>query len=335
MSIRIGVAGCGKHALARIIPLLQTSKDLDLVALWTREPLAHAGLKECGVKAVHDDFHDFLAVDMDVVYVASVTGCHFAHAAEALRSGRHVWVEKPLVSSLSDAHELVRLAAQSGRMLAECFMFTWHEQARAIRETLAQGLLGEQRMVSLAFGFPHLRADDFRYDPVLGGGAWLDHGCYLVKAIDCYFPGDWTLLGGCMEREDRIVDVRGSALLRRSADGMIAQLHWGFGQSYVNELQVLGTEGRMRVASAFTKPAARSCSIMLETSMGQCTTVPIDNGNAYAAMLAGFCRQLANPASWAGMRQEILVQAEHLFRLQELLEHPVRHFAAKALPHAE
>jgi dTDP-3,4-didehydro-2,6-dideoxy-alpha-D-glucose 3-reductase len=335
MSMRIGLAGCGSHALGRIVPLLEASADLSLVAVWTRNPTTQAQLRERGIKGVYSSFKDFLATDMDVVYIASPSGCHCEHAAAVLRSGRHAWVEKPLVSNISDARELVALAARSGRMLAECFMFTWHEQAQAIRQTLAQGLLGELRLLSLTFCFPHLSADNFRYDPALGGGAWLDHGCYLVKALDCYFPGEWDLLGGSFEHGDFAVDISGAAQLRRASDGLIANLNWGFGHSYVNELQVIGARGRMLVESAFTKPAARSCNILLEDSMGQRSTLVVNPGNSFASMLEGFTRLLGTPACWEETRQEILAHAEHFFALQHSLKQANTLTAHQARPHAE
>jgi len=334
MSIRIGIAGCGSHALGRIVPLLEASADLQLAAAWTRNPTTREQLRKRGIPGVYSDFNDFLAADMDVVYIALPTGGHFECAAAVLRSGRHAWVEKPLVSSIGDARALVALAAQSGRMLAECFMFTWHAQAQAIRQTLAQDLLGELRLLSLTFCFPYLPADNFRYDPAQGGGAWLDHGCYLVKALDCYFPGTWELLGGCFEHGDRAVDISGAAQLRRASDGVIANLNWGFGHSYVNELQVIGARGRMLVDSAFTKPAGRSCNIMLEDSMGQRSTQAINPENSFARMLEGFTRQLATPACWDELRQEILAQAEHHFALQHLLQQANTRTAYQAHPNA-
>ncbi|MDY6981913.1 MAG: Gfo/Idh/MocA family oxidoreductase [Pseudomonadota bacterium] len=331
MSLRIGIAGCGAHAMGRIVPLLLAEDtEFELAAAWTRKPQTQQQLRTLGIKDVYGDFDRFLAADVDVVYIASPTGCHAEHAAAVLNAGRHAWVEKPLATNLADTRELVALAERNGRMLAEGFMFAWHPQAAAIKEALARDVLGAPRLATSTFCFPHLQPDNIRYDPALGGGAWLDHACYLVKALDLYFPGDWHLLGGCLDNDGYAVDVRGAAQLRRMQDGMIAQLGWGFGHSYVNEMQVVGAHGRMLVDSAFTKPASRSCDVTLEDSKGECSTILVPADNAFARMFAALRHQLGNPASWAALRHDILAHAERFFALQTQLQNVSSHRAGKS-----
>ena len=312
---RIGIAGCGAHALARILPVIETSPRLQLAAVWTRSETTRALLRERGVAGVTGDWERFLDAEMDVVYVASPTGLHFEHAAAILQAGFHAWVEKPLAASLQEVRSLLEMAQRGQRMLAEAFMFPWHPQAGAIVETLGSGDIGEPRLASLTFCFPHLSADNFRYDPQLGGGAFLDHACYLVKALDCYLGGDWALLGGCIDQEGRAVDVAGAAQLRRSPDGLLADLNWGFGRSYVNEMQLVGSAGRLLVESAFTKPASRSCDLVLEDARGGRATRTVGAPDGFRLMIEGFVEQLGDPACWDGLRRDLLRHAERFFAL--------------------
>jgi predicted dehydrogenase len=175
--------------------------------------------------------------------------------------------------------------------------------------------------MSLAFCFPHLAANNFRYRPELGGGAFLDHACYLVKALDVYADGTWTILGGCLDHAQYAVDITGAAQLRRDEDGLVANLNWGFGHSYINEMQVIGERRRMQVESAFTKPAARSCDIILEDAAGKQSTLPVTREDPYGRMIEGFIEQYADPAGWHGIRQDILRHAERYFALRSRLQH--------------
>lgn len=320
MPIRIGIAGFGSHALGRILPVITADERLSLAAVWTRDEASAALLRTRGVATVSADFAQVLAAPLDVVYVSSPTGLHFAHASAVLQAGHHAWVEKPLATTLAEVRTLVAAAEAGERMLTEAFMFPWHAQAAVIKQALAEDRIGELRSVALTFCFPHLAASNFRYQPELGGGAFLDHGCYLVKALDSYLGGAWSVLGGCLERAQQAVDVSGAALLRRDADGVIASLNWGFGRTYVNEICMIGARGRMRVDSAFTKPASRACDIVIEDAQGRQSTLAVPREDPYAQMLDGFTQQFSKPACWQGIRADIVEHAERYFALQAALQ---------------
>jgi dTDP-3,4-didehydro-2,6-dideoxy-alpha-D-glucose 3-reductase len=321
VKLRLGIAGCGAHALGRILPLVSAHPALELVAAWARNPATQQQLRERGTRGVSGEFAEFLATPMDVVYIATPTGCHHAHAKAVLESGRHAWVEKPMSCTLEETRELVELAERKRCMLAETFMFTWHAQAESILQLLAENSLGELRSATFTFCFPHLGPGNFRYDPALGGGAWLDHACYLVKALNLYLPGEWAWVGGSLERDGYPVDVRGMLQLRRQSDGMFAQLNWGFGHSYVNELQIVGASGRLLVESAFTKPTTRSAALLVEDSTGQRRRVELPPENPYESMLQGLAAQCRNSTLWPGMRSEILQHAVRFFGWYGLLTH--------------
>ena len=67
--------------------------------------------------ATFDDLDAFLD-QVDVVTVASPASTHARLAVEALRRGRHVYVEKPLADEAEDGRALVAAAGASGAVLA-------------------------------------------------------------------------------------------------------------------------------------------------------------------------------------------------------------------------
>src|SRR5437763_1012272 len=54
---------------------------------------------------------------VDAVFIATPVHTHYDLAAQALRAGKHVFVEKPLAQSTELADDLAVLAAQRGRFL--------------------------------------------------------------------------------------------------------------------------------------------------------------------------------------------------------------------------
>src|SRR5690606_6108142 len=55
-----------------------------------------------------------LIEEVDAVDIVSPTITHYNIASEALRKGKHVFVEKPIVSTLEEAQDLSQLQAKSG-----------------------------------------------------------------------------------------------------------------------------------------------------------------------------------------------------------------------------
>jgi predicted dehydrogenase len=80
---------------------------------------------------------------IDAVVIATPVSTHFALAIEALRSDKHVLVEKPLASTSEQATELIDEAARRNRVLMVDHTFVYTGAVRKIRELVAQGALGD------------------------------------------------------------------------------------------------------------------------------------------------------------------------------------------------
>jgi predicted dehydrogenase len=68
--------------------------------------------KELGVKA-HGSLEDLLA-GSDAVIIVVPTSAHFAVASAAIKGGKHVFIEKPITTTLEEADALLDLARQKG-----------------------------------------------------------------------------------------------------------------------------------------------------------------------------------------------------------------------------
>jgi predicted dehydrogenase len=94
-------------------------------------------------------YDDILEDDsVDAVVIATPVGTHFDLAAAALRAGKHVFVEKPLAASSSDASALIELAAARELVLMPGHTFLYSPPVRAIKELIDGGDLGEIYFIS-------------------------------------------------------------------------------------------------------------------------------------------------------------------------------------------
>jgi predicted dehydrogenase len=78
----------------------------------TRPERATEVEKELGVRA-HASLADLLEVS-DAVIIVVPTPAHFAAASEAIKKGKHVFIEKPITTTLEDADRLLALAREHG-----------------------------------------------------------------------------------------------------------------------------------------------------------------------------------------------------------------------------
>jgi predicted dehydrogenase len=113
--IRVAVVGVGYlgrfHAQKyAALPACQ------LVAVVDQQERARTAVAaEVGVAGLDD--HRSLLGKVDAVSIVTHTPSHFAIAADFLRAGAHVLVEKPITDSVEQARQLIELAARNKRVL--------------------------------------------------------------------------------------------------------------------------------------------------------------------------------------------------------------------------
>src|SRR5712691_7944477 len=113
--IKIGVVGCGLIAQMMHLPHLRELADLyEVVALCDVSPgtLEHVA-DRYDVRKRHTDYRDLLKEDLDAIAVLSADS-HGQVVIDALRAGKHVFTEKPLCYTLSEADEVLAAHAQAG-----------------------------------------------------------------------------------------------------------------------------------------------------------------------------------------------------------------------------
>ena len=102
-----------------------------------------------GVPRAYGSLDELLADPMvQVVHVTSPNDLHVSQTKAILTAGRHVVCEKPLAMTATGSAELVELAAVSGLINATNFNIRYYPLNQQARETVADGTLGEVRLVT-------------------------------------------------------------------------------------------------------------------------------------------------------------------------------------------
>jgi hypothetical protein len=126
-----------------VVAICDTFQDnLDLGCEWVRK----AGARATG----YVDYREMLATaDLDAVVIATPDHTHAPIAADAMRAGCDVYVEKCLSNNVEETLLLERLAAETGRIVQVGYQLR-HDASHAVAKSLIQqGHIGEVRMVQM------------------------------------------------------------------------------------------------------------------------------------------------------------------------------------------
>ena len=147
--IRIGVIGCGYWGpnLIRNFSHLKGSQVLICSDLG-EDRLSHMRNLYPQIETTTDYRRILGRKDVDAVVVATPPETHERLTVEALRAGKHVFVEKPLALSAVEGTRMVEEAAKAGRVLMVGHTFVYTAAVNKIKEVIASGELGEVFYVS-------------------------------------------------------------------------------------------------------------------------------------------------------------------------------------------
>jgi len=212
---------------------------------------------------------------VDAIYVALPNSMHTEWTIKALKAGKHVLCEKPFAISPEDARRAFDAAADARRVCAEGFMYRYHPQTVLARRLVGQGLIGTLRHVRSALSVS-VPGGDIRRDRALGGGAYLDLGCYCVSAARL-FGGNPQRLYAEAVRDASGIDTRLAATMRLGHD-VLAQFDVGLDLPRRDELELIGTEGTIVVSDPWL---CRATTIELRRD-GRGEQLPVDPEGAYA-----------------------------------------------------
>ncbi len=291
--LRVGLLGCADIAVRRVLPVLAALPGARLTAVASRTPekAARVAARFGGDPVI--GYGTLLSRDdVDAVYLPLPTGMHAPWVRRALAAGKHVLAEKPLATTYAEAVELDATAREAGLVLRENLMFVHHSQHTAVREMVADGVIGELRAFHATFTIPARPPSDIRYLPELGGGALLDVAGYPVRAARIFLGDELTVAGAWLRHDPATgVDVGGAAMLVSDA-AVPAQLSWGMEHSYRSLYELHGSTGVLSLEHAFTTPADHKPVVRLERS-GVHELVDLAPDDQYTAAVAAFVRAVA------------------------------------------
>jgi predicted dehydrogenase len=180
MEVNWGFLGAGFVASRGLAPAVHASRGANLYAVASRDETRSATLEP---ERVHATYDDLLADErVDAVYISLSNSQHLEWVTKSLEAGKHVLCEKPLGLNASETEAMFACATRSDRLLVEAVWGRWHPRFARMVEVATNGTIGKIEHIETAFTFTSEMTDNYRLNPLMGGGALLDVGCYQAHA---------------------------------------------------------------------------------------------------------------------------------------------------------
>ncbi len=146
---KVGVIGCGYWGPNLIRNFTQLKKsNVIRVADLDETRLAHMKRLYHTIETTKDYREIVNDPEIDIVTIATPVHTHYKLAWEALSADKHVFVEKPIAASVSEAEALIALSEKHQRKLMVGHTFVYTEAVRKMKEIIDSGELGELYYIS-------------------------------------------------------------------------------------------------------------------------------------------------------------------------------------------
>jgi predicted dehydrogenase/threonine dehydrogenase-like Zn-dependent dehydrogenase len=218
----VSFIGAGDYATGVLIPAFKTAgARLRCVASSGGVSAWHAGRK-FGFEETTSDVDRALADPVTtVVVVATRHDTHARLVVEALRAGKHVFVEKPLCLTLDELAEIETVARTAGRHLVVGFNRRFAPHVDRMRSLLA-GVPGPRAFV-VTVNAGAVPRGHWTEDPEVGGGRVLGEACHFIDLLR-YLAGAPVTRWARFDLDTPAGDTTNLELV--FADGSIGTIHY-------------------------------------------------------------------------------------------------------------
>ncbi len=248
-TIRIGLIGAGWITTVHY----DSFKQIPGAEIVAQADIDEQRLKEFAhlrpVPQQYTDIDEMLSRDdIDVVTVAVPNRFHGHYAIKALEAGKHVIVEKPLTTSITEAQKIVELSERNQLVVGYAEELCYIPKFRRMKQIADSGGLGEVYMVKQAEKHAGPYSPWFFTREGAGGGILMDMGCHSIefcrwfmdkKPVSRVYAHMNTYLHKQGEVEDHVI------LTMEFEDGTIGQVEssWALKGGMDSIAEAYGTKG--------------------------------------------------------------------------------------------
>ena len=256
--VRVGLIGCGGMANQHVRYLAEIP-EAEIVALCDpAEASLNRMYERCAEVApqlkgvpVCASYEELLAdPKVDAVQIHSPHTLHFRQAMDALAAGKHVLLEKPMVTSARDAHTLIGAWKKTDRVLMIAYQRHFMKEFRYARQVIQGRGLGEVQYVAAlqAQGWLKGTTGTWRQTQELSGGGQInDSGSHLIDIILWVTGLRAAEVSAHQEFFQTPVDINTAAAIRFQSGALGTLSIIGNAPKWWEDISFVGSEGAIYI----------------------------------------------------------------------------------------
>jgi predicted dehydrogenase len=290
--IRWGVLGAAKIADNFVVPALQRSSNGRVTAVASRDPTrGQAFATKHDIDHVMTSYEDVIdSKHVDAIYIPLPTASHVEWCKKALLRGKHVLCEKPIAMNAGEVRDLIALRDKTGLVCGEAFMVAHHPQWAFVRDGLAQGMIGELKLIEGSFTYFNDDPNALKNNLSLGGGGVRDIGVYPVVTTRLATGLEPTRVHAEVLLDPRFGTDR-FARCTAEFPGFSMTFYCGTQLSRRQHMIFHGTKGWLSVETPFNPGAYAAAQIRHRSDeTAEIRTIEFDDVDQYQLMVEDFAR---------------------------------------------
>ncbi len=294
--IRWGIISTANIGTEKVIPGMLKSKAFEVRAIASRElSTAKKWAKKLGIPVAYGSYEELLDdPEIDAVYNPLPNHLHVPLTLKAVRKHKHVLCEKPIALSAAEAEKLE--AAAKSVIVAEAFMVRHHPQWIKAREIVRKGKLGTLKAVQVFFSYYNDDPTNVRNLADIGGGGAYDIGCYAIVSGRYFFGAEPTAVVSLIDRDPVFHTDRTTSALIDFGEGRHLTFTVATQAVPFQQVNVVGTKGRIEIAVPFNAPQGGAMRIYLDNGKelggASAKTIKLPKADQYQLEAEAFTRAI-------------------------------------------
>ena len=248
-TIRVGIVGCGLIA-KRFVPEATYVSGIEIVGVYDADNAIGSNFATSNNIANNYTSFDEMLQDVDAIYVATPHLSHYEYSKRAIKAGKHVLCEIPLVLTEGEAKELYSLAKEQGTILMEANKTAHCPAFNHLMVMIKSGAIGE--VVDIEASLSRLLPDRKRreFDASQAGGSMYESAVYPLLPIFRLLGTEYTDLH-LYSRMENGVDIYTKGVMKYPK--AVCSFKLGLGVKTEGNLVISGTKGYAYVEAPWWK----------------------------------------------------------------------------------